>query len=84
MSDLKRHSPLSLDHDKPDWVNEQGVRWWGLDVGEPQDGIAFRADFPNGDATFGILKDEGVIYETRNLEELCFKFTQLELIRIKR
>lgn len=40
MSDLKRHNPLSigLANTPPDWVSPEGIKWWGVNIGDPQDG----------------------------------------------
>lgn len=73
------YNPLSLNvnEDEPTYTNEVGVRWWQLDLGDPQDGVAFRVD---GDV-YVIVKDRKVIYETHNLEQLCFQFDVLRLVR---
>ena len=84
MSQLQRHNALILDTNTPDFINEEGVKWWGLDIGDPQDGVAVRIDLPDGTATYGVLKDIGVVYTTKNLEQLMYKFTEYELIRTKK
>jgi hypothetical protein len=38
-SDLKRHNPFDLP-EKPDWVNPDGIKWWGINIGDEKDGIA--------------------------------------------
>lgn len=73
------YNPFALDvnTDEPTFVNEIGVRWWQLDVGDPQDGIAYRVDGP----AYVIVKDRRVIYETMSLEQLCFQFDIYRLNR---
>lgn len=81
MSDLKRHNVFSLP-DEPDWTNSDGVKWWGLDIGDPQDGQAVYVEFPNGDAKYAILTEKhGIIYDTNLLENILFEFDKYKLIR---
>lgn len=83
MSDLKRHNPLSLGlhPEPPDWVSPEGVKWWGINIGDPQDGHVVLIEQSEGDQEYVILNDKGVFYATRNLQSLASKFDQLRLIR---
>lgn len=83
MSDLKSHNPLAIGLAKipPDFINPEGVKWWGLDIGAPEDGKAVYVEFPTGARTYAILKDNEIVYDTHSLEFLCGKFEQLKLIR---
>lgn len=77
---LKRHNPLGLDISKPDWVNSEGVAWWGIDMGDTKDGYAVRVKGKDIDE-YVILKDGGIIYSTHSLEQLAWKFTEFKLRR---
>lgn len=80
MSKLQRHNPFDLPSES-DWTNEQGTKWWGLDIGVPTDGIAAYVEAPNGERMYVILDEGGVFYETSSLEALCFKFDEFRLSR---
>jgi hypothetical protein len=81
MSKLGRHNPLTLPKE-PDWTNDQGTKWWGLDVGDPTDGSAAYVEAANGGRMYVILDEGGVIYETKSLEGLCFEFDKLRILRV--
>lgn len=81
MSDLKRHNVFGIDHTKPDWVNPDGNKWWGLDVGDIQDGQPAYVEFRWGEKFYVILDKNGVFYETQSFEALAGKMEQLRIIR---
>lgn len=83
MSDIKRHNPLALGlhPEPPDWISPEGVKWWGINIGDPQDGHPALIEHPEGNQEYVILDDKGVFYSTHNLEDLAAKFDQLRLIR---
>jgi hypothetical protein len=75
-------NPLSLDinTEKPTFVNEIGIEWWQLGIGHKADGTAFRIE--GGDVSeYVIVIDRKVVYSTRSLEGLMFKFDALRLDR---
>ena len=83
MSDLKRHNPLSLglSPKPPDFTNDTGYKWWGIDIGDLQDGVAALVEAPDGSREYVIMDERGVFYATHSLEYLAGKFDQLRLIR---
>ncbi|WP_152467710.1 hypothetical protein [Gordonia terrae] len=79
-SDLKRHNPFALPSE-PDFTNEIGVKWWGINAGRAEDGTAVYVEAPDGDRDYLILKDGEVLYGTKSLEALFYRFTVLEHLR---
>ena len=80
MNQLLRHNPFALP-EAPDFVNDIGVKWWGVDIGEPADGTAVYVEDPSGDTDYLILRDGEIIYGTRSLDQLAWHFTVLERLR---
>ena len=79
-SQLQRHNPLALPAE-PDFTNDLGVKWWGIDIGQAVDGTAVYVVVPDGNRDYLILKDDEIIFGTKNLEALAYHFTVLELVR---
>lgn len=75
------HNALAInDSTPPDFVNEIGVKWWQLNIGKKKDGTAFLVD-KNGDQEYVLIRDGQPVRATKNFEQLCYYFTELELVR---
>lgn len=77
------HNPLAIDKDTPpDWINPEGVKWWRLNNDLPdKDGVPFLTEKPDGEKMYVIIRAEGLVYETGNLEFLFSKLQEYHLRR---
>ena len=77
-------------NEKPDFTNEQGVKWFhyknGTDYAnrnspgtKPLNAQAWLVEFPNGDRNYALVKDGNVIAEATSIEALGIK---IDLLRI--
>ena len=79
-SQLQRHNPFGLPKE-PDFINDVGVKWWGINIGDQTYGTAVYVEAPNGDSDYLIIKDGEIIYGTKGVEALAWRFTILEKLR---
>ncbi len=68
--------PLPWLQRAPDLVNEQGVKWWAIDL---RDGVdIYLAELPDGERTYVVIDGGEVVHETPALDSAG---TRAELLR---
>jgi hypothetical protein len=85
MAATTKFSPMVLDRakDAPAFVNDEGTKWWAIDVGDPLFGQSFLAETLSGEVSYIVIKGSGPVYLTGGLEQLCCWFTMQELLEGK-
>lgn len=78
---MKLYNPLSISLDKPSFINDEGVKWYAVDVGDRKYGTAFYVVKPDGNRSYVVIKNDKPVYiESFSLEQLMYWYTQQELM----
>lgn len=78
---MKKYNPLVIDKSSPTFVNDEGVKWWAIDMGKEEYGQAYYVEKSDGERQYVVVKDHEIIYvETNTLESLAWWFTTQELL----